>query len=43
MKGRSVKITTEPHPMTLGDGSTIHLAFAEGPDGVRIEMVQRPE
>jgi len=29
--------------MTLANGTTIHLAFAEGPDGVRIEMVQRPE
>jgi len=43
MKSRNVKFTTEPHPMTLGNGTTIHLAFAEGPDGVRIEMVQRPE
>jgi len=43
MKSRNVKFTTEPRPMTLGNGTTIHLAFAEGPDGVRIEMVQRPE
>lgn len=43
MKGRSVKIVTEPRPLTLGNGVTVHLAFAEGPDGIRIEMVQRPE
>lgn len=41
MKGRNVKFTTEPRPLTLGDGTVVHLAFAEGPDGVRIEMVQR--
>ena len=43
MKGRGVKITTEPRPLTLSDGTTIQLAFAEGPEGVRIEMVQRPD
>ena len=43
MKTRGVKITTEPRPLTLGNGTTVHLAFAESPDGVRIEMVQRPE
>jgi catechol 2,3-dioxygenase-like lactoylglutathione lyase family enzyme len=43
MKSRNVKFTTEPRPLTLANGTTIQLAFAEGPDGVRIEMVQRPE
>ena len=42
LKSRDVKILTEPRPLTLGS-VTVHLAFAEGPDGIRIEMVQRPE
>ena len=41
LKTRNVKITTEPRPLTLESGVTMRLAFAEGPDGVRIEMVQR--
>ena len=43
LKTRNVKITTEPRPLTLASGTTMQLAFAEGPDGVRIEMVQRSE
>jgi lactoylglutathione lyase len=43
LKTRNVKITTEPRPLTFANGTTVRLAFAEGPDGVRIEMVQRPE
>lgn len=40
-KTRSVTVTTEPRPLTLTDGTTIRLAFIEGPEGVRIELVQR--
>jgi catechol 2,3-dioxygenase-like lactoylglutathione lyase family enzyme len=43
MKTRNVKITTEPRPLKLSDGTMVRLAFAEDPAGVRIEMVQRPE
>jgi lactoylglutathione lyase len=43
MKSRNVKFTTEPRPLTLGNGTTVHLAFADGPDGIRLEMVERPE
>jgi catechol 2,3-dioxygenase-like lactoylglutathione lyase family enzyme len=43
LKAQSVKILTEPRPLTFANGTTVRLAFAEGPDGVRIEMVQRPE
>ena len=43
MKARNVKILTEPRPLKLSDGTMVQLAFAEGPDVVRIEMVQRPE
>jgi catechol 2,3-dioxygenase-like lactoylglutathione lyase family enzyme len=41
LKTKDVKIITEPRPLTLPSGTKMRLAFAEGPDGVRIEMVQR--
>ena len=41
LKTRNVKITTEPRPLKLSDGTMVRLAFAEDPAGVRIEMVQR--
>lgn len=43
LKTRNVKITTEPRPLTFANGATARIAFAEAPDGVRIELVQRPE
>lgn len=41
LKSKSVKVTTEPRPLTLPSGTSMRLAFIEGPDGVRIELVQR--
>jgi catechol 2,3-dioxygenase-like lactoylglutathione lyase family enzyme len=41
MKAKNVKVTTEPRPLTLAGGTTMRLAFIDGPDGVRIELVQR--
>jgi catechol 2,3-dioxygenase-like lactoylglutathione lyase family enzyme len=41
MKARSVKVTTEPRPLTLPSGTSMRLAFVEGPGGIRIELVQR--
>ncbi len=43
LRARNVKITTEPRLLTFANGSTARIAFAEAPDGVRIELVQRPE
>ena len=43
LKTRGVKITTEPRPLSFPNGVTVRLAFVEAPDGVRIELVQRPE
>ena len=40
-KTKNVKVTTEPRPLTLPSGVTMRLAFIEGIDGVRIELVQR--
>ena len=41
LRSRNVKITTEPRPLTLASGVSMRLAFLEGPDGARIELVQR--
>ena len=41
MKAKNVKVTTEPRDLVLASGTSMRLAFIEGPDGVRIEMVQR--
>jgi catechol 2,3-dioxygenase-like lactoylglutathione lyase family enzyme len=41
MKTKNVKVTTEPRPLTLPSGTSMRLAFIEGPGGIRIELVQR--
>lgn len=41
LKAKSVKVTTEPRPLTLASGVSMRLAFVESPEGVRIELVQR--
>lgn len=41
LKAKNVKVTTEPRPLTLPSGVSMRLAFIEGPEGVRIELVQR--
>ena len=41
LKTKSVKVTAEPRALTLASGTTMHIAFIEGIDGVRIELVQR--
>jgi catechol 2,3-dioxygenase-like lactoylglutathione lyase family enzyme len=41
LKAKNVKVTTEPRPLTLPSGTSMRLAFIEGLDGVRIELVQR--
>ncbi len=41
LKTDSVKVTAEPRALTLASGTSMHIAFIEGIDGVRIELVQR--
>jgi catechol 2,3-dioxygenase-like lactoylglutathione lyase family enzyme len=41
LKAKNVKVTSEPRALTLPSGTTMHIAFIEGLDGVRIELVQR--
>jgi catechol 2,3-dioxygenase-like lactoylglutathione lyase family enzyme len=42
LKAKNVRVTTEPRPLTLPSGASMRLAFIEGPEGARIELVQRP-
>ncbi len=41
LKARSITITTEPRDLKFANGATARIAFAEAPDGVRIELVER--
>lgn len=43
MKAKKIKVTTEPRDLVLASGTSMRLAFVEGPGGVRIELVQRPQ
>lgn len=41
LKAQRVKITTEPRPLTLASGTSLHFAYLEGPVVAKIELVQR--
>ena len=41
LKTKNVKVTNEPRDLTLASGTKMRIAFIEGLDGVRIELVQR--
>jgi catechol 2,3-dioxygenase-like lactoylglutathione lyase family enzyme len=41
LKGKGVKVTSEPRPLKLANGTTIYYAYVEGPAGTKIELVQR--
>ena len=41
LKAVGVKFTTEPQPLRLAGGATVNFAYLEGPDGAKIELVQR--
>jgi catechol 2,3-dioxygenase-like lactoylglutathione lyase family enzyme len=41
LKAKQVKVTSEPRPLKLSNGTTIYYAYVEGPAGTKIELVQR--
>ena len=41
LKTKAVKVTSEPRPLRLANGTTIFYAYVEGPAGTKIELVQR--
>ena len=40
-KAAGVKFTTEPRPLKLASGVTVNFAYLEGPNGAKVELVQR--
>ena len=42
LEGKKVELTSQPRPLTLPDGPSINFFYVAGPDGTRIELVERP-
>ena len=42
LEGKSVTLTSQPQPLNLPNGPSINFFYVAGPDGARIEIVERP-
>ena len=42
LEGKKVELTSQPRPLNLPNGPTINFFYVAGPDGARIEIVERP-
>jgi len=42
LRAKGVTVTTEPRPLPLPNGPTIHFSYVAGPAGAKIELVERP-
>src|SRR5262245_16013434 len=42
LKAKGVEFTSEPRPLNLPNGPSINFAYVAGPNGARIELVERP-
>jgi catechol 2,3-dioxygenase-like lactoylglutathione lyase family enzyme len=42
LKAKGVTVTSEPRPLELKNGPPINFAYVAGPNGARIELVERP-
>ena len=42
LEGKKVQLTSQPSPLNLPNGPSINFFYVAGPDGVRIELVERP-
>lgn len=42
MKAKNVTLTSQPRPLDLPNKTTIHFFYVAGPNGARIELVERP-
>ncbi|HMD34748.1 MAG TPA: VOC family protein [Vicinamibacterales bacterium] len=42
LEGKKVQLTSQPRPLNLPDGPSINFFYVAGPDGTRIELVERP-
>ena len=42
LTGKGVELTSQPRPLNLPNGPSINFAYVAGPNGARIELVERP-
>jgi catechol 2,3-dioxygenase-like lactoylglutathione lyase family enzyme len=42
LESKQVQLTSQPRPLNLPNGPTIHYFYVAGPSGARIEIVERP-
>lgn len=42
LEGKQVQLTSQPRPLNLPNGPPINFFYVAGPDGARIEIVERP-
>jgi catechol 2,3-dioxygenase-like lactoylglutathione lyase family enzyme len=42
LEAKKVELTTQPRPLNLPNGPSINFFYVAGPDGTRIELVERP-
>jgi catechol 2,3-dioxygenase-like lactoylglutathione lyase family enzyme len=42
LEGKKVELTSQPRPLNLPNGPSINFFYVAGPDGARIEIVERP-
>jgi catechol 2,3-dioxygenase-like lactoylglutathione lyase family enzyme len=42
LEGKKVQLTSQPSPLSLPNGPSINFFYVAGPDGTRIELVERP-
>ena len=42
LEGKNVQLTSQPSPLALPNGPSINFFYIAGPDGTRIELVERP-
>jgi catechol 2,3-dioxygenase-like lactoylglutathione lyase family enzyme len=42
LEGKSAQLTSQPRPLELPNGPSINFFYVAGPDGARIEIVERP-
>jgi catechol 2,3-dioxygenase-like lactoylglutathione lyase family enzyme len=42
LEGKKVQLTSQPTPLNLQNGPSINYFYIAGPDGTRIEIVERP-
>jgi len=42
LRAKSVTVTSEPRPLPMANGPGVNFSYVAGPDGARIEIVERP-